>query len=168
MFSYVRQWFVDELGEIGAAAVAAAAAAAPTDDSLVMMQHAGGAVRRGGRAADDDAPADDNLSFPHRQWEWSVVIIALWTDPGSRARATAEAWADDAFESLRDAGWGATRWTSTGSDGRGRRGGGGEARVRRGQRGAAEGAEAAGRPDERLRRGGSAVMSDFSFLFEAI
>ena len=106
MFSYVRQWFVDELGELGAAAVAVAAAAAPTDDSLVMMQHAGGAVRRGGRAAEDDAPADDNLSFPHRQWEWSVVIIALWTDPGSRARATAEAWADDAFESLRGFGLG--------------------------------------------------------------
>ena len=107
MFSYVRQWFVDELGEIGAAAVAAAAAAAPTDDSLVMMQHAGGAVRRGGRPADDDdAPADDDLSFPHRQWEWSVVIIALWTDPSSRARTTAEAWADDAFESLRGCGVG--------------------------------------------------------------
>ena len=114
MFSYVRQWFVDELGEIGAAAVAAAAAAAPTDESLVMMQHAGGAVRRGGRPADDDdAPDDDDdldgagaLAFPHRRWEWSVVIIALWTDPGSRARATAEAWADDAFESLRGCGVG--------------------------------------------------------------
>jgi hypothetical protein len=41
MFSYVRQWFVEELGEGGMAVLAAAAAAAPTDDSLFMLQHAG-------------------------------------------------------------------------------------------------------------------------------
>ena len=35
-----------------------------------------------------------------------MVIIALWTDPSSRARTTAEAWADDAFESLRGCGVG--------------------------------------------------------------
>ena len=101
MFSYVRQWFVDELGADGAAAVAAAAAAAPTDDSLIMMQHAGGAVRRGGPGGDDEP-----MAFPHREWEWSVVIIALWTDPGADSRSAAESWADDAFDSLRGVGVG--------------------------------------------------------------
>ena len=101
MFSYVRQWFVDELGADGAAAVAAAAAAAPTDDSLIMMQHAGGAVRRGGPGGDDET-----MAFPHREWEWSVVIIALWTDPGADSRSAAESWADDAFDSLRGVGVG--------------------------------------------------------------
>ena len=60
MFSYVRQWFVDELGASGAALVARLAAEAPTDECLLMLQHAGarrgaggrGALRRRGRSGD--------------------------------------------------------------------------------------------------------------------
>jgi FAD/FMN-containing dehydrogenase len=66
-----------------------------------MMQHAGGAVRRGGPDG-----GDDPMAFPHREWEWSVVIIALWTDPGADSRSAAESWADDAFDSLRGVGVG--------------------------------------------------------------
>jgi hypothetical protein len=66
MFSYVRQWFVDQLGTEGMAVLAAHAAAAPTDESLFMLQHAGGATRRGGggagAAAGDEACDKVNAS----------------------------------------------------------------------------------------------------------
>ena len=55
MFSYVRQWFVDELGASGAALVARLAAEAPTDECLLMLQHAGGAARRVPRVRRGDA-----------------------------------------------------------------------------------------------------------------
>ena len=57
-----------------------------------MLQHAGGATRRKARPP---------TSFTPHRWEFSVVIIALWTDPSQEARASNERWADNAFEELR-------------------------------------------------------------------
>jgi len=58
----------------------------------VMLQHAGGKVRA--RNATD-------LAFAPRRWEFSVVVVASWTEPSSLARRENEAWADAAFDSLR-------------------------------------------------------------------
>jgi hypothetical protein len=124
MFSYVRQWFVDELGASGAALVARLAAEAPTDECLLMLQHAGGAARRGGQGGPPETGEErrrtggegggggdafgrgDACAFAPREWETSLVIIALWTDPGAEARAEAERWADEAHEALRPFGRG--------------------------------------------------------------
>ncbi len=124
MFSYVRQWFVDELGASGAALVARLAAEAPTDECLLMLQHAGGAARRGGQGGPPETGEErghtaeggggkkdafgrgDACAFAPKEWETSLVIIALWTDPGAEARAEAERWADGAHEALRPFGRG--------------------------------------------------------------
>jgi hypothetical protein len=61
--------------------------------------HEGGATRRGGGAA--AAAAGGGSAFTPHDWETSVVIIALWTDPSAAARAACERWADAAFHALR-------------------------------------------------------------------
>ena len=63
--------------------------------------HAGGATRRGGGAAAAAAAAGGGSAFTPHDWETSVVIIALWTDPAAAARAACESWADGAFHALR-------------------------------------------------------------------
>ena len=96
----------------GMAVLAAHAAAAPTDESLFMLQHAGGATRRGGGGGgggggrgdggvEAGTAAGERGAFTPHDWEISLVIIALWTDPSAKAREAAERWADAAFEALR-------------------------------------------------------------------
>ena len=104
VFSYVRQRFVDELGEEGMAILAAAASEAPTGDSLIMLQHCGGATRRGGSRG-LETPRE-SLAFTPHDWEFSVVIIALWTDTSDDARRDAMRWADGAFNALQSHGAG--------------------------------------------------------------
>ena len=92
VLAYVRQCFVDRLGADGWRAILRAVSSAPSDMAEVMLQHAGGKVRA--RNATD-------LAFAPRRWEFSVVVVASWTEPSSLARRENEAWADAAFDSLR-------------------------------------------------------------------
>ena len=90
--AYVRQCFVDRLGAGGWQAILRAMLSAPSDMAEVMLQHAGGQVRA--RNATD-------LVFSPRSWEFSVVVVACWTEPSSQTRRANEAWANATFDSLR-------------------------------------------------------------------
>ena len=48
----------------------------------------------------------ESLAFTPHDWEFSVVIIALWTDTSDDARRDAMRWADGAFNALQSHGAG--------------------------------------------------------------
>lgn len=92
VYTYVRQCYVDHLGEDGWRTLANAALAAPSHLSTVMLQHGGGAVR-------DVDP--DSSAFRCRQWEHSVVLISMWTENTPENFASNKAWADGIFDAMK-------------------------------------------------------------------
>eukprot|EP00039_Didymoeca_costata_P000900 m.47878 g.47878 ORF g.47878 m.47878 type:complete len:302 (-) comp10540_c0_seq1:2115-3020(-) len=91
VFSYVRQCFLDHITSDVAHIFVQAMENLPDEMSLITLQHGGGKAR--------ETPSN-NCAFACREWEWSVVISALWTDPSPTKRDICEKWADTLWTAL--------------------------------------------------------------------
>jgi FAD/FMN-containing dehydrogenase len=75
--NYWKSTFLTELSDAAIDTLVTHFATVPSPQTVAVVEHFGGAMRR---------IAPEASAFPHRQWDYDIVITSMWSDPAEAER----------------------------------------------------------------------------------